>query len=311
MKVYRLKPDQPENTEASTDKSLTESEKLSSRFLDFSEVTRRRRILGFRLGIVVGLCFGFVAELLNLYLIPGVLLSSPPLGALGNFFLCGLFGAFIGWVVAYPHETFTGVSLGSLVCIAVTEFRAWITPGSTPMLRMLMNPVLIFFVLLTFCLVVLLLSPFMFLWRSSLEMQVENFVIPWWSWRKIRLILLLLGCTGFAGSYFILPNETRMIILQMDELVQNGVRSNRLDQLPVPLQNKTARDILAYTDEVYTIDIMPAVDTEDEVSNRSFFNRAGFSDRITLAARFRDGWSLICSYQSPESRPYCHGERFR
>jgi hypothetical protein len=222
--------------------------------------------------------------------------------------MCGVIGSFIGWAVSFPEDTFSGISLGCLSGIAAIEVRAWLTPGAVPILRMITNPVLVFFALIVFSLMVLLLSPYMLLWRFSLETQLDHFKEPWWIWRRIRLPLAMGAVAAFAGSFFVFPADTRQMIVSMDQLVRLGISVSRYERLPEPLQNTSAGEIMKHAEESYVIDIQHNASDDEGTSIRSYFGEAGFISRITLVARFHDGWSLLCTFQSPTVQPFCRGE---
>lgn len=307
QKYKKSETDQAQQLDQYVVQIKREREENEKRKKTILEKERSRSWFGVRLGLVLGLGFGATSELVNVYLLPDIWVSAPPLGAFGNSILYGLFGAMVGWIIAQPGDTFKGVSLGCLAGLGVIEARAWLIPGATPMIKMMLNPAFFMFALVSFSLFGLLLIPVMLLWRSSIETIYELQAEFWWHWGRIRYALGMFLLALIAGSFFVYPEDTRSIIRSMDSLVQAGLLAANEGQLPMSLRTESARNIMQQKDKDYYLELIQSVNVDNETSMRSVFGQTGFGGSVSITAQFQGGWSLICTYQSPTIRPFCQG----
>ena len=72
-----------------------------------------RRGAGLILGFALGLVYGAVSQLINLFFLPDISFYQPPLGAWGNIALWIVFASVLGLVTAWVTETIAGVLWGS------------------------------------------------------------------------------------------------------------------------------------------------------------------------------------------------------
>ena len=264
-----------------------------------------RRWYGIRLGLGVGICFGITSELVNIYLISEVWYYSPPFGALGNIALDVALFIFISWIVSIPDETFSGVSLGCLAGLSAVELRSWLIPGASPIKKMVLDPTLILFVLVSVSFLGLLFVPVMLLWRTSIETLYDMHSEPLWNWNRVKFSLALLVLMVVVGSFLILPSDTRVILQDMNNLIESGLAAFNESELPEPLRTTSTRWILDQKDENFSLEIVPNIDPEKKSSFRSILGQSGLGGNITVNANFPGGRKITCSYQSPQVRPYC------
>jgi hypothetical protein len=107
MRVQKYKSQQPEEESQLDDyvvKIKRERAEKERRHNLKRDKFQFRPWYGTRLGLFVGLGFGLTSELINVYLIPEINISSPPLGSLGNFLMYGFLGALIGRLISIPEK---------------------------------------------------------------------------------------------------------------------------------------------------------------------------------------------------------------
>ena len=143
------------------------------------------------------------------------------------------------------------------------------------------------------------------LWRTSIEtlfdLQNESFM----NWNRIRYSLGMIVLALIAGSFLIIPPDTRTILRYMNSMLDSGLSAYSESQLPAPLRIESASWILDYQGEDYYLELNPSVIAEDKTSIRSIFGRSGLGGYVSVAAHFPGGGTIICTYQSPRTRPYC------
>ena len=309
MRVQKYKKEESEevnNIDNYVLRAKQEREEKENRASRNKALNRSRRWIGLRLGIIVGLCFGITAEMVNVYLLPDLWFFSPPFGALGNVVFYGFFIAFISWLLSIPDDTFTGVSLGCLAGLAAFEIRSWLIPGASSIIRMLFDPTLLMFALVSLAFIGLLLIPVMLLWRTSVENLYEKQAISWWNWEKLKFPIGFLLLSILAGSFLIISSDNRAILRNMKNLIDDGLSAVSENQLPEPLNTRSTKWLLDYEGQDFYLELSPDLNTEKKSAFKSILGQTSLGGYISVAAHFKGGRTIICTYQSSRIRPYCH-----
>ena len=252
---------------------------------------RKRRLLGFITGAVLGLAYSLTANLVNRLLLPSLPLQEPFPGALllalGSSLLAGLMGLITLW----SDETFIGLLVSSLLGAGIAALWSWYTEDVSGVLLML-----------TF---------FVFLPRVFFYIPL-GIAVHWISrqWQRVTLadrrnpgkvivpVVCFLAAFG-AGMFSIHPPEVRYALVTTDQILQEGMAAASEDDLPEPLQ-----DVWYFTDYArgeYTLEV--SLEPDRLPVQRPI---AQYGQLVSLIiVQFENGFTIGCVFTPPHSMPVC------
>ncbi len=260
------------------------------------DLNRRRH--GLIIGLAAGLVFGLISNGANPLLLNGIPLYQPPFGLVGNTILwaaiCGLLGAISAW----PNSSIFGVVIASLAAGLMLQVST-ILSGNTnvDLWKKIVAVTSLYFPFSAMA------SPLTGLLRWSVNEQREWYQNQWFSWKRLRVPLMLMVVTGGLGALWIYPPDGQETIRRMHTLVQQGLQSASPANLPPALQDPLVGSFQTRAAAGFSLDF-----TRQDL-NRFMIPYAPMGDFQPAAAiaRFSTGWSLVCLYVNPAESPFCKG----
>ncbi len=227
-------------------------------------------------------------------ILPGIELPGPQGGVFGYYVGALIAGALIGLVCTWPDNAWLGSILGG-ICGAVLVFvapwqQSFISPSQTFGA--------VFLTLTMFLPLALILTPFAFLVRFSVDRLPsirENSI----SIRKVALPVVATILAAWLGISSLYPQEVRDAMYITQGLIEKGLQASRASQLSEPLQpvegfipNANGRYILERSDVVESFMGPHPVTTRTD------------SDFL-IVVRFKNGFSLACIFSPGVKQPTC------
>jgi len=257
---------------------------------------RSRRIFGFVIGLLMGLAYGLVAELINLVSLPGIPLYNAGSGPFAGVLLVAMGGGLIGLIAAWPEDILPGVILSSLAGALLTVLLS--LPGMRGGLDAFTN---------TFVLLVITFLPraFLFLPMAALvrwvlsvwatELQSVSFSV-----KKLALsVTVSVLVAGIAGLFSLYPGYGRQALAQANELVQRGMLATDSDSLPAAL--KPVDGFLQRAQGSYTLELS---DNPDVLPVQRPIAPYG-EQEYAVIIRFENGFRFGCAFTPTYGNPSC------
>lgn len=251
-----------------------------------------RRQLGLILGLVLGSGFSITSNLINKWALPDLNLFAPWPGRFVLIILSIAMFGLLGAIAAWPEESLPGVILtgitGSLITslwIAITETAN--QTGTFVVLFIVFLPRMFFY------------APFGILIRwliGKLEYRAYKPVAPA---RRLLPVIVSFVVSTLFGFGLLLPEETRLSLGRMEDLLEKGMAVNSFYDLPEPLKDvggflQNARG--EYTYEIgRNPDVLPVQRPFVEYGELEPF----------LIVRFENGFRFGCVFSPPYVVPAC------
>lgn len=269
--------------------------------LDSSDITirfdRKRRKDGLILGLLAGFTFGIVSQGINHLILPGIAFYQPPFGAAGNLLLWMVIGSTLGLVTAWAGASLFGLLVGSLLAGLILQISAFLSGNLAHNLPGKLVGLIGFF--LPFA---ALAAPLLGLVRLAVNEQREWYDLPFFSWQRLRMpLLLVLLCAGL-GALWLFPPDGQVCISQMNQMIRAGLKSSPA-ALPKPLQDPLVGPFLERSTPDFTIELDRQNLTRFMIP---YFPRGQFQPSAVIS-RFSSNWTLVCLYIDLKEDPYCRG----
>ncbi len=255
-----------------------------------------RQFIGLSLGALLGLTYGGVSQFINVVILPGVPFYQPPLGAWGNLIVLTTIAAILGYLVAVPVSSAIGSVLVSGVLALIAMFANITTMKFEASAWFAIVIGAVFFAVPIFGLLVPVFG--IFRWAVN---KVESRFEPL-GWRIGAPFALLLVVGGIA-AISLLPDEGRLVLTRMNDLLQTGMASSNAAALPKPLQSELVDDFPGNAQGAYTLE------WRVQDLNRYAIPRFSIDPRFESGAiaRFDNGYTVVCIFPTMTSEPSCKG----
>jgi hypothetical protein len=250
-----------------------------------------RRLLGWIIGLMVGLLYGLVSEYLNFFVLPGIPLYQSPPGALVSVALIGLGGCLMGLIAAWPDEPLPGIGLSAVAITFLVYLVALIKSGQgiltyLPFHLYIFLPTAVFY----------LPAAALIRWTAGMWEAAEPGYF--FSIRKpVLMLILVITLPLIAGSLSLYPSEVRVAFRTMDGLVQKGMLSSSVDDIPRPL--KAVDGFMQEAHGPYTLqwidnpDLFPALRPSVPYTEME----------VLMIVRFEAGLRFMCLFTAAYSQP--------
>jgi len=252
---------------------------------------QRRRLTGMLAGAAAGTLLSVTILLVNpialarlpLYISPSALLE------IGIGFLSG---ALAGLITNWTSELQRGVGLGALTAAIIWTLLSALydrmqgLPNATAEVDLLCQGIGLLFI-------TVLLLPVALLLRWATEVYNEQPGLPFYHWRRSRLLLATGGIAILAGTMTLYPTPVRNALAYMNEYLSEGLAAQTTGELPRPLNGENMHHFRQYATPRYTLA------WED---SRHAIYRVG-TPPIPIVVRFDNGYRLVCVFK--EDYPTC------
>lgn len=260
------------------------------------DLNRRRH--GLVTGVAAGLVFGIISNGANPLLLSGIPLYQPPFGMVGNTILWAAVCGLLGVISAWPNSSIYGVAIASLTAGFMLQVST-VLSGNTnlDLWKKIVAVASLYFPFSAMA------SPLAGMLRWSVNEQREWYTNLWFSWKRLRVPLMLIIVVGGLAALWIYPPDGQDIIKRMHNFVQQGLQSTSPANLPPALQDPLVGSFQTKATADYSLDF-----TRQDL-NRFLIPYAPMGDFQPAAAiaRFSSGWSLVCLYVNPAENPFCKG----
>jgi hypothetical protein len=265
-----------------------------------------RRWVGIGAGAAVGLAYGLGAQHVN-RIATGAPLYQPPLGPLGNVLLIMAVAALIGLATAWPAKSMAGIALGALVGMALLQIRSWALPDTMAIFEQMGLVSNLVFDLIALPLAFLIALPLSLVLRWLVVDTCDHRGQAWFTWRRLRLPVVVLAVVAFVGTWSSYPRAVRETIRSMDALVKTGLAAQSPNQVPAPLQTGVGRGLLnsAIGDYQLEWDTGVARLSSGDAGLGAVSQGGG---PTTIRARFENGYAVSCRFNVPSGTPTCREE---
>lgn len=261
-----------------------------------------RRVFGSLLGIITGLAYGLVSQLINSMVMPGIPFFQPPFGIMGNIALSILLGAVLGLACSWSENGVAGVLWASLFGSLAIIIATFLTGRRDAEILSQKITALAFLFFPTAA----VLSPLLILFRWVINREEIAFIHSVrlgerQPWQRVVLPLLVLVAAGGAGMLSMYNDLGRAVTPQMNQLVQQGLAAQTISELPEPLKTAEIDLFMENRTPSYTLQW----DKDD--TNRFAIPRPATSefDQSIVIARFSNGYWLVCMFPAPGAQPRC------
>jgi hypothetical protein len=259
-----------------------------------------RRYVGLILGAGLGFVYGIVSQSINRIFLPDIPLYQPPLGLPGNIILWTFIGALLGLVAALPDETIVGALYGGVTgATLLTLFTL-----STGRIEQDTLATMIISVLFLFVPMVGAITPLVAIQRWVVNKLVEAHLESEPPWVYLPLPILLLALVGAIGASSLMPPYARVMLTRTEKILQTGLSSAQVSQLPKPLQQERVGGFLDNATNRYRLEWRNRDITRFAIP-RPMSNRPW--EESAVIARFNNGWILVCLYAKSDAEPACKG----
>ena len=253
----------------------------------------RRRRTGLIIGLVLGIGYSLTANMINRLVLPGISLYTPPPSMAGLIVITTLMFGVLGLIATWTDEALPGVLLSGFIGSIVSSIWNLVTETDK-------------FAALTLLLVIFMPRVFFYLpfggtvrWLThKLVQPTPKSVAPM---RKLIPTFITLVVMVIAGTFAILPKETRNALVRMDELLQTGINSHATSRkdLPKSLQPVSGFIQNARGDYWYNIGSNP-----DVLPVQRPMSGYGVTEPFIII-RFENGFRFGCVFSPPYIDPAC------
>jgi hypothetical protein len=271
-----------------------------------------RKLFGLFILTTACIAYALVSQCANLLFIPGVPLFQPPFGAPGNILLAILIGAALGLLLGWSESGVVSVLLASLLGAFFIAIATLLTgEDETVTQAQKVTAVAIIYVPTAGA-----LAPVFMLFRWLISREVSAYrdashypsasqdtknkllspCFQRFAWPAA--ILLICAALGLTSLY---PKLARSVTPIMQVMIQQGLQSQTIQDLPVPLRPPDVKMFTTRARGTYTLQW-----DRDEHNQFAIPRPAGnFSEQSTVIARFEDGYLLACMFPSRMGQPTC------
>lgn len=250
-----------------------------------------RRRAGLIIGLALGIGYSLTTNLVNRLTLPNIPLYVPPPGVTGLIVVTALMFGAIGLLAAWTEESLPGVILSGLAGSIISSI--WILINETDKVAALTLLVLIFLPRMFFYL------PFGGLVRWLIHKLDQPTPKPIAPVRRLVPVFLAFIFMVFAGSFAVLPKETRTALVRMDALLKTGMQATSKAELPESLQTVQGFMQKANGEYSYIIgsnpDVLPVQRPVVEYGEVEPF----------VIIKYKNGFRFGCVFSPPYIRPAC------
>ena len=254
-----------------------------------------RKRTGLILGVLLGLAYGVVSQLINLVAMPGIPLHQPPAGTFANILLIGLMGGVFGALACFPASAAKGVILGGIASLAGIFAYMIVRLGGLGLGSALISSAVLSAPMAWLTLPVIALLR----WAAERLVDTRSGGEP--LLMRARLPVALFLGMALLASFELLPAQARDTLRRTDALIQEGLRAGSAAQLPAPLRGPNVTVFSPAQPAAYTLE-WTQQDLDRFIELRPSSN---FDEHTAVIARFKDGYLLVCLYPTPRQEPTC------
>ena len=258
-----------------------------------------RRIFGFIIGLLMGLCYGLVAQLINVVFLPGIPLYHPGSGLLGSILFMALGGGLIGVIAAWPEEAIPGIILSSLIGALLTILLSFPRTGGSS--DAIWGTIVL--LLLTFLPRAFLFLPMAALVRWVLSVWERELESVAFSVKKLALslggVVLAAGVLGLLSLY---PSFGRYALANTNELVKRGMAAQIANNLPAEL--KPVDGFINGAQGTYTLELSDNPDLLPVQRPIASYGEQEYAVFVRFENGFRFGCAFTPTYQEPSCGEY-------
>jgi hypothetical protein len=255
----------------------------------------KRRMVGFLIGIALGLPYSLISEYINVWMLPGIPLFEQPVGRVTAVIATTLVIGILGLIIAWEKDSFPGLIAGALFTVAATSYLAFLNSGSTQPEKTL---ILFIFTFLPRMVLYFPISLFLF-WIIR---QIEHGAgAPLASVRGGLLVMAAALIVMAAGAGFSqLSAEARQALKDANQLTLAGIsaaaQGTRLPAALEPVEGFGANAASAYTlewsDAVDSLNVIRPVTDDPALES-------------LIIVHFANGYEFGCVYTPPGRVPKC------
>lgn len=253
----------------------------------------QRRRAGLIIGLALGTGYALTANLINHLALPGIPLYTPPPGLIGLIIVTALMFGVLGFIAASTEEALPGILLSGLIGSIISSI--WILINESNKFAAATLLVVIFMPRMFFYM------PFGGLVRWLIYKIDQPRPRPVAPARRLIPVFLAIILMGFAGSFAMLPKETRGALVSMDALLKTGMESQAVSrtELPKPLQSVNGFIQNASGEYNYIIgsdpDVLPVQRPLTEYGAAEPF----------IIIKYKNGFRFGCVFSPPYIKPAC------
>ena len=256
---------------------------------------RKRRVIGFIVGLAFGAPYAWISQFINVWMLPGIPLFELPLGRMTMVVLTSLTMGILGMIVAWEEESFWGLLGGSFFIVLLSSMQAFIDAGSSQ------GVTSFFLFLFTFLPRLIIYLPLSLMFRWAVNRFDHN--TPGVSrgiGRPLLSLLALVILAVFAGRLSLLTVDARQSLQDANALVLQGMAAAEngtdLPEALVPVDGFSAHARGAYTLE-WSNDV-------DRLPVTRPVAGAGVTESLIIF-RFRNTYQFGCAFTPPSHIPKC------
>ncbi len=254
-----------------------------------------RKIMGLVFGLITGLAYGLVAQMINPIFLRGIPLfyTDPPVtGILFTTITAGV----VGLITAWPEDGIPGVLFGSLAGALLTTLLS--LRGMSGGMEFYAG--LFVLLVMTFLPRAFIFLPVAGLIRWVLAVWAEEFRSIQFSVRKLVLSLFaLIVFVGLVGTLSLYSSYARESLAKTNQLVQAGMQAEDTDSLPEPLKKVTGFTQAARG--AYTLEL---TDNPDILPIQRPIAPPG-AQEYGVIIRFDNGFRFGCTFTLTFPEPSC------
>ena len=254
-----------------------------------------RKRTGLILGVLLGLAFGVVSQLINAVAMPGIPLHQPPTGTFGNILLIGLMGGVFGALACFPASAAKGVILGGIASLAGIFAYLIVRLGGLGLGGALIGSAVLSAPMAWLTVPVIALLR----WAAERLVDTRSGAEPLLVHARLP-VALFLGMALLAG-FELLPAQARDTLRRTDALIREGLQARSAAQLPAPLRGRNVTVFPPAQPARYTLE-WTQQDLDRFMELRPSSN---FDEHEAVIAHFKDGYLLVCLYPTPRQEPTC------
>ncbi len=250
-----------------------------------------RRRIGLIIGLVLGTGYALTVNVINRLVLPGIPLNAPPPGPFGLAVITALMFGVLGLLAAWTEESLPGVLLSGLAGSVISAI--WILINETNKIAAFTLLMVVFLPRMFFYM------PFGGLVRWLIHKLDQPTPKPIAPVRKLIPVFFAFLFMVFAGSFAMLPKETRVSLVKMDALLQKGMQVTTRAELPKSLQSVDGFIQKANGEYNYIIgsnpDVLPVQRPAAEYGAVEPF----------IIINFKNGFRFGCVFSPPYIQPAC------
>lgn len=251
-----------------------------------------RRQLGFFIGLLMGLAYALVSNLVNRLYLPGIPIYIPWPGTTMLIVASSLMTAVLGLIVAWGDESPPGIIISMLVGSILSSVWAWWGSNANPTVF-----TLLFLVFLPRCFFYLPLglavSWSISRWKRSMDPLKVNY------YRRFSAPLVCITLSAFLGFFSLYPQEVRTALESTNQMIQQGMQVTTRERLPQPLQSLWG--FVQYGRGEYTVELSRNPDQYPLPRGVSSLDAI----ESVVIVRFSNGYRFGCIFTPPKMIPVC------